>query len=127
MILLRLSNTDLRSAIRRNLVSFPSEIPVFPKQTRCDIQWRIVQLYFVRGWRLEEIAPRFELCRERVRQILNSWRVQAIHSGYIQPIDPERFLLDREWNRPEPEASLPIAPMHVPSPAAQASHLAGGW
>jgi hypothetical protein len=47
MVLLRLSNTGIRSAIRRNLVSFPSGIPVFPKQTRCDIQWRIGQLYFV--------------------------------------------------------------------------------
>jgi hypothetical protein len=127
MILLRLSNTGLRSAIRRNLVSFPSEIPVFQKLTRCDIQWRIVQLYFVRGWRLDDIASRFQLCRERARQILNSWRIQAIHSGYIQPIDPERFLLDPEWNRPDPETTLGMEPMTIPLPAGRESQSVSSW
>ena len=46
----------LRSAMRKNLVMFPSNVPIFSKLPRPEIQWRIVLLFFVRGWSCAEIA-----------------------------------------------------------------------
>lgn len=44
-----LSLDELRDAIRANLISFPSQVPCFNRIENMDIQWKIVQLYFVRG------------------------------------------------------------------------------
>ena len=75
-------------AVRANLVSFPSQVPTFERHDRPDLQWRVVQLYFVFGWSHETIAVRFGLVRQRVAQILKTWQRRAIEMGYIQIIPP---------------------------------------
>jgi len=81
----------LRRAVRRNIVSFPSQIPVFLKRPPADVQWRIVLLYFVRGWTSARIGERFDVSKHQVRKILEAWSVRALALGYIQVIDPEAF------------------------------------
>jgi hypothetical protein len=93
----------LRRAVRLQIVSFPSQVPVFLKRPAADMQWRIVLLYFVRGWSGPKIAARFNIPIHRVREILNSWSVRALELGYVQVIDPEAFAAcchaDREGAR----------------------------
>ena len=81
----------LRRAFRGNIVSFPAQVPVFLKQPTGDMQWRMVLLYFVRGWSAPKIAARFNVPIHRIRNILNAWSVRALELGYIQVIDPEAF------------------------------------
>ena len=81
----------LRRAIRGNIVSFPSQIPTLLKCPPADTQWRIVLLFFVRGWSSSKIAARFSVPRHRIWKILNGWSVRALALGYIQVIDPEAF------------------------------------
>lgn len=80
-------NRIVRAGIRNNLVSFPSEAPVFKKATRPDLQAKIAVLYFVRGWSTARIGQRYNLGRQRVAQIVTKWRIRAVHQGYIQLID----------------------------------------
>jgi hypothetical protein len=80
-------NQLLRTAIRENRVSFPAQMPVFAKQREGEVQWRIAHLYFVRGWSMADLAARFSLNKEMTRRTIDSWRVRAISSGYIQEID----------------------------------------
>jgi hypothetical protein len=91
MDLLLLKNDEVRRAIRCNQVSFPAGVPVFPRQSRADIAWRVALLYFVRGWSLNAVAHRYRLSRERTGQILRSWRALAIKYGYIQEIPQDPF------------------------------------
>jgi hypothetical protein len=81
-----IGNPRLQSAISRNLVSFPAQAPVFPRQSRTDIQWRVALLYFVRGWSFSDIARRYGLTRSRAGQIARDWRKACVASGYIQEI-----------------------------------------
>jgi hypothetical protein len=81
----------LRRAIRGNIVSFPSQIPVFLKQPPADVQWRVVQLFFVRGWSSAKIGERFNVPRHQIWEILNEWSVRALALGYVQVIDTESF------------------------------------
>jgi hypothetical protein len=84
---------NLRGAIRRNQVSFPSQVPTFPKHDRPDLQRKLVQLYFVLGWSAQRIATRYGLGRSRAQQILNTWRRRAVEAGYVQTILPaENFM-----------------------------------
>lgn len=78
---------DLRSAIRSNWVSFPSQVPVFSK-SKPDLQRRLVQLYFVSGWTCADIAARYGLATPRVRDILKAWKRRATLAGFIQQIPP---------------------------------------
>jgi len=80
-------NNTLRSAIQRNLVSFPSQIPAFTKGG--DTHERIVQLYFVRHWPTRAICDRYGIGRSTVRKLLSEWKVRAVSAGYIQDVDPE--------------------------------------
>src|SRR5579863_6994732 len=89
MDLERLTNHTVRSAIWNQQVSFPSQIPVFEKQTRSDIQWRVVGLYFIRGWSFREIGKRYNLTPQRIMQIVDKWRMRAVTLGYIQEIPLE--------------------------------------
>src|ERR1700730_13200268 len=75
---------DLRDAIRKNRVSFPSQVPTFPKHDRPDLQRRLVQLYFSFGWSGSKIGARYGLSRLRVQQILNTWKRRAVEVGYVQ-------------------------------------------
>jgi len=90
-----LENRVVREAVRANLVSFPSQVPVFKKQSRPDLQQKLVVLYFVRGWTMHDIAQRYGLARQRMGQILTAWRLRAVQSGYIQAIEPEHPLFQQ--------------------------------
>jgi hypothetical protein len=83
-----LSLGELRGWIRRNRVSFPSQVPTFPKHDRPDLQRKTVQLYFLFGWSCNRIAQRYGVLRQRVQQILSTWKRRAIQMGYIQEIPP---------------------------------------
>jgi hypothetical protein len=79
---------ELRLKIRRNRASFPSQVPTFPKHDRPDLQRKLVQLYFLFGWSCNKIAVRHGILRQRVQQILSTWKRRAIQMGYIQEIPP---------------------------------------
>jgi len=84
-----MSLSKLRHAIRSNRVSFPSQVPTFRKHDRPDLQRKMVQLYFLFGWNCGAIATRYGMIRQRVQQILNTWKRRAIQTGYIQQIPSE--------------------------------------
>jgi hypothetical protein len=86
----RLKINSLREAIRFNRISFPSQVPVFSKHDRADLQRRIVQLYFLFGWSCSRIGSRYSLRRQRVQQILSTWKRRAVQMGYLQSIPPAR-------------------------------------
>jgi len=77
---------QLREAIRQNRVSFPSQVPAFVtgKQPWRDLQWKLVCLYFVRGWSLVDLSTRYGLNRGHVWQILTEWQRRAASAGYVQ-------------------------------------------
>ena len=77
---------ELRRKVRQNRVSFPSQVPIFAKHDRPDVQRKAVQLYFLFGWSCQRIAQRHGLLRQRVQQILSTWKRRAIETGYIQEI-----------------------------------------
>jgi hypothetical protein len=81
----------LRRAVRANIVSFPSQIPIFPKRPQAEMQWRMVLLFFVRGWSAANIAERFHVPNHRVWSLLNAWSVRAMALGHVQVIDAEAF------------------------------------
>jgi hypothetical protein len=86
MDLMQIGNPRLQNAVRRNLVSFPAQAPVFVRQSRPDIHWRVAVLYFVHGWSLGAIAGRYGLTTSRAGQIARAWRKASITAGYIQEI-----------------------------------------
>jgi len=86
------SLAELRRKVRQNRVSFPSQVPVFAKHDRPDLQRKMVQLYFLFGWSCNRIAQRHGVLRQRVQQILSTWKQRAIQMGYIQEI-PDAPLL----------------------------------
>ena len=90
-----LENKILRQAVQENLVSFPAQVPVFEKRSRPDLQQKIVVLYFVLGWTMDDIAKRYGLGRQRMGQILTAWRVRAVKEGYVQAIEPEHPLFQK--------------------------------
>ena len=81
----------LRRALRLNIVSFPSRIPALLKDPGGEVAWRVVTLFFVRGWRSADIAARFNVPKHRIWQILNGWSVRAWALGYVGVIDPVAF------------------------------------
>lgn len=83
-----LTLAELRRKIRRNRASFPSQVPTFAKHDRPDLQRKLVQLYFLFGWSCNRIALRHGILRQRVQQILSTWKRRAIQMGYIQEIPP---------------------------------------
>lgn len=80
----------VREQVRSCRISFPAQVPVFTRLHRPDIQWRIVVLYFVRGWSSAKIALRYGVTRERVRQILRQWTVRARTHGYMDLVPSEK-------------------------------------
>jgi hypothetical protein len=81
----------LRRALRSNIISFPSRIPIILKLPEADIQWRAVLLFFVRGWSATAIAARFGVPKHRILKTLNEWSSRSLALGHIQIIDPEAF------------------------------------
>jgi hypothetical protein len=90
-----ISNSALRIAIRRNLVSFPAQIPALMKRPAGDAQERMAQLYFSLGWTVRSLCDRYCLSKAMVQKLLSEWRVRAVGAGYIQDIHPDEleFLL----------------------------------
>jgi hypothetical protein len=89
MTLALLGNTLLRTAITRNLVTFPAQIQPFMKRSMGDLTERIVQLYFVRGWSVRSICDRYGMSKAMVHKLLAEWRIRAVESGYIQEREPD--------------------------------------
>jgi two-component system KDP operon response regulator KdpE len=83
---------SLRKAIEANRINFPVPVPIFPSQFRPDLQWRLVELYFVRGWSSRQLAERYGLTARRIQQSLQHWADYAVARGYLQEIPPERTL-----------------------------------
>jgi hypothetical protein len=83
-----LGNTLLRTAITRNLVSFPAQIQPFMKRSSGDLQERIVTLFFVRGWSVRMICDRYGLSKAMAHKLLAEWRIRAVEAGCIQEIQP---------------------------------------
>jgi hypothetical protein len=114
-----LENRVMQQAVRENLVSFPSQVPVFGKQCRPDLQRKIVLLYFVFGWTMDDIAVRYGLGRQRIGQILTAWRIRAVKQGYVQAIDPGQPLFQRvrlEETSKSPEGPVRASPVVAWSP-----------
>ena len=101
----QLSLRRLRAAIQKDEISFPSQVPVFDRQSRADIQWRLVELYFVCNWSCADLGRRYGVSMERVRQLISQWVRRAAFLGYLQEI-PE----DSEFasSRAERESALRI-------------------
>jgi hypothetical protein len=68
-------------------------VPTFEKHDRPDVQWKLVQLYFILGWNCDAIGARYGLIRQRVRQILTTWKRRAVEMGFIQYIPPVERLI----------------------------------
>jgi hypothetical protein len=83
---------QLQEAIRANLVTFPSQVPVFIKHAAGKQQCHIVMLYFVRGWSCDRIAKRYAVTRQHIWQIVSEWRRHAVALGYLQVIPPPEIL-----------------------------------
>jgi Transposase len=90
--LLHMRVDELRAAIWKHQVSFPSQIPTFSKHTRPDVQRKLVQLYFICGWSGPKIRARYDLSAQRFQQILSTWKRRAVELGFIQTIPPNEAL-----------------------------------
>jgi transposase-like protein len=113
MTLALLGNTLLRTAITRNLVSFPAQVRPFMKRSSGDLQERIVQLYFVRGWSVRSLCDRYGLNKAMAHKLLAEWRIRAVESGYIQEIEPGTLAgLILETNASGTHSGTPV---HVPA------------
>lgn len=115
----------LRLEIRSQQISFPAQIPLFPRENRPDVQWRMAVLYFVHGWSCEWISRRYEVTPGRVRQAIRRWVERAESLGYLQripsetavPVNPTRPALSISHAVP---ASLPLGPAGV-------THAGSDW
>lgn len=76
----------LRAAIQNQEISFPSQVPLFACQSRSEIQWRLVELYFIRNWSCNDLGHRYGVTMERARQLISQWVQRAAVLGYLQEI-----------------------------------------
>ncbi len=79
-------NTFIRAAVRRNVVSFPAQIPAFLKLPTGSLQQSVAQVYFVHGWSMGSICGRYGLGKQRVLDLLSNWHVKATSAGLIKEI-----------------------------------------
>jgi len=86
---------NLRREIRNNRISFPAQTPIF-RQSRADIQWRLVLLYFIRGWTCKQLSALYDLTRQRIEQLIAEWVDSAVTHGYLQEIPPAGEVLP-DW------------------------------
>ena len=84
---------EVREAVHANRVAFPVPVPTIPAQFRPEIQWRLVELYFIRGWSSAKLAERYGVTARRVQQSLQQWVGIALSRGYLQEIPPEAPLV----------------------------------
>ena len=99
----------LRRAIRANQVVFPSPVPVFACQHRADIQWRLVELYFVHGWSCSRLGQRYNVTDRRIQQLIQRWVQRARALGYLQPIPAEEPSLRLVPQTAYAGVALPVA------------------
>jgi len=114
---------DLRNAVKANRIHFPVPVPVFPCQFRPDIQWRLVELYFVRGWSSRQLAQRYGVTARRIQQSLQHWTWIAKAHGYLQEIPPETAVFAPAVLA-RPGAAMPMLPVFSPLPVPVAPSLA---
>jgi len=114
---------QLREALRLNAISFPSQVPVFNRHDRPDLQWKFAQLYYVLGWSSADIAARYGIVTQRAGQVVNAWTRRAVELGYIQVIPPVEQVAVRsvveQASAPEPAfqpAALPVRTIHQATP-----------
>jgi len=73
----------LRMAVRENQVSFPSQVrTLFPYQR--DVQWRLVELYFIHDWSCTDLSRRYGLSVVYTRRLISQWARRAVALGYLQ-------------------------------------------
>ena len=82
-------NKVLRSAIERNLVSFPAQVPAFAKHQIGRTAGPYSATLLRRGMDDSGNRHALHMSSEKVRKSLTEWRVRAISSGYIQEIGPD--------------------------------------
>ena len=87
-----------------NRVVFPAPVPVFARQYRADVQRRLVELYFVRGWSFYQLGGRYRITAGRVRQTIRRWVEHAIALNYLQSIATEGPCLPAKRTTGEPVA-----------------------
>jgi transposase-like protein len=117
MTLALLGNTLLRTAITRNIVSFPAQVRPFLRRGSGDLQERMVQLFFVRGWPVRSICERYGVSKAMAHKLLAEWRIRAVESGQIQEI--EAGTLDgllREVSARESSAAIAPTALAVETP-----------
>ncbi|MBV8906336.1 MAG: hypothetical protein JOZ22_22080 [Acidobacteriia bacterium] len=102
----QLSLRRLRAAIQKDEISFPSQVPVFARQSRADIQWRLVELYFVCNWSCAALGRRYGVSMERARQLISQWVRRAVFLGYLQEI-PEAYEFASSLAEREPALRIP--------------------
>ncbi len=91
---------QLRSAIQRNAVSFPSQMPNLTPRNN-ENQWRMAHLFFIAGWPLQELGKRYNLGYWWVGRLIREWVERAIALGYVQQIPPEEPFPARGDQKPE--------------------------
>lgn len=118
----------LRDAIQANRIHFPEPVPVFPREFRPDIQWRLVELYFIRGWSTQSLAGRYGITKRRVQQSLLRWAARAMESGYLLEIPTQAMggqaVAPPRTSTPVPAGVPNYVPLQTPAMPAYAAHPA---
>jgi sigma-70-like protein len=124
----RMSLLQLRAAIQNNQVSFPAQVPTFACQSRADVQWRLVELFFVRNWPCSQVGERYGVTRERARQLIKNWVTRAIAVGYLQEIPAAAQPFPKAAMKQErlSAAQAAIAPALLSEPEGRRTGTRGG-
>lgn len=109
---------QLREAVQKNEVSFPSPTLQFPCQSRPDIQWRVAELFFIHGWTCARLAARYAVTRGRIWWFVRTWVDRAIALGYLQDIPPADMMIVAANRTPLGASALYV--QHVQRPPAPA-------
>jgi hypothetical protein len=115
----------LRAAIQNQEISFPSQVPAFACQSRSEVQWRLVELYFIRNWSCTDLGQRYGVTMERARQLISQWVQRAAVLGYLQEIrgSGEIDAYPMSWSGADMTipASIPAAELELSSAAMAAA------
>lgn len=79
----------LRAALRRNLVSFPAQVPALTRSSSRHLEQKVAMLYFVNGWTVTRIGQRYGMPKKLVQNLIADWRIRAVAAGLIQEVDAE--------------------------------------
>jgi len=99
----------LRAAIQNQEISFPSQVPVFACQSRSEIQWRLVELYFIRNWSCAALGHRYGVTMERARQLISQWVQRAAVLGYLQEIPGAQGVVPSPIRRDGGDMAIPVS------------------